>query len=154
MPSYRSTKTFGHEMGLSACFRQWRADSHCNLLHGYALSVQMVFEADTLDARNWVMDFGSFAQVKVWLATQFDHTLCVARDDPLKKELLWLGNIGAAHVLVLPAVGCEAFAEHIYYFVDEWLLGTKQAPRVRLVSVEVREHGANSAIYIGDRNEA
>ena len=35
---WRSTKTYGHEEGLSCCFRQWRAThSHCRLLHGYAL---------------------------------------------------------------------------------------------------------------------
>ncbi|SVB70610.1 uncharacterized protein METZ01_LOCUS223464, partial [marine metagenome] len=27
---YQSTKTYGNEVGLSCCFRQWRADSHCN----------------------------------------------------------------------------------------------------------------------------
>ena len=34
---YRSTKTYGNERGLSCAFRQWRADSHCNLIHGYSL---------------------------------------------------------------------------------------------------------------------
>ena len=34
---YRSSKTYGHEIGLSAAFRQWRAQSHCRLIHGYAL---------------------------------------------------------------------------------------------------------------------
>ena len=41
---WRSTKTYGHEEGLSCCFRQWRAThSHCRLLHGYALSFRLTF---------------------------------------------------------------------------------------------------------------
>ena len=50
--TYKSTKTHGHAIGLSAAFRQWRADSHCKYLHGYALAVKFVFEAGELDARD------------------------------------------------------------------------------------------------------
>ena len=53
---YISTKTYKH-LGPVA-YRQWRADSHCNLIHGYALSFHFEFESEELDARNWVMDFG------------------------------------------------------------------------------------------------
>ena len=36
---YISTKTFGHESGLSCAFRQPNAThSHCSLIHGYALA--------------------------------------------------------------------------------------------------------------------
>ncbi len=41
---YRSTKMYDHNEGLSCCFRQWRAtDSHCRLIHGYALAFKFVF---------------------------------------------------------------------------------------------------------------
>jgi hypothetical protein len=56
MTKYISTKTY-KQLGPVA-YRQWRADSHCNLIHGYAMSFHFEFEADTLDARNWVTDFG------------------------------------------------------------------------------------------------
>ena len=46
MAKYISTKTYKH-LGPVA-YRQWRADSHCNLIHGYALSFHFEFEADTL----------------------------------------------------------------------------------------------------------
>jgi 6-pyruvoyltetrahydropterin/6-carboxytetrahydropterin synthase len=39
-------KTYGHELGLSACFRQHRAKSHCRFLHGYPLSFTFTFAAD------------------------------------------------------------------------------------------------------------
>ena len=54
-----STKTYGHETGLSCAFRQPNAThSHCSLLHGYALSFKFVFGAQELDNKNWAVDFG------------------------------------------------------------------------------------------------
>ena len=57
-----STKTY-RQIGPVA-YRQWRAQSHCNLIHGYAMSFHFEFEADTLDARNWVTDFGGLKPLK------------------------------------------------------------------------------------------
>jgi 6-pyruvoyltetrahydropterin/6-carboxytetrahydropterin synthase len=146
-PKFYSTKTYGHELGLSACFRQWRADSHCNLLHGYALSIKLVFEAYQLDDRNWVMDFGGLKAVKKLLEDTFDHKLLVARDDPHLDTLTGLAGLGLADCVVLPAVGCEAFAQYIYQMVSVWMRTQKGTGGVLLRSVEVREHGANSAIF-------
>lgn len=145
---FRSTKCFGHDLGLSAAFRQWRAASHCRLVHGYALAVRFEFEADILDERNWVVDFGSFEDVKQFLREHFDHKLLVAADDPQRGTFEALGNLGLADVVVVPATGCEKFAELIYTFTKRWLV-RQHGHRVRLVSVEVKEHGANSAIYMG-----
>lgn len=147
--AYQSTKTFGHDLGLSCCFRQWRAESHCYFLHGYAVAITLVFEADELDARNWVVDFGSLKSLKGMLADTFDHKLLVAEDDPYLDELCALGALGIADVLVLPAVGCEKFAEYVYGATETWLDAKGYTPRCRLVSAEVKEHGANSAIYLG-----
>lgn len=146
-PVYQSTKTYGHEIGLSACFRQWRAESHCKLLHGYALAVRFVFESTELDIRNWVVDFGSLKSLKGWLENTFDHTMLVAEDDPLLQRFRDLESIGACRLVVVPATGCESFAELIYGATEIWLKDNGYAPRVRLCSVEVKEHGANSAIY-------
>lgn len=148
---FKSTKTYGTSLGLSCCFRQWKAkDSHCSLLHGYSIGVKLTFEAEVLDERNWVMDFGGLAEVKQFLGDTFDHTMLIAEDDPHIDEICGLAGIGVANVVVLPCVGCEAFAAHIYHFVEEWLFDRKHAPRVALASVEVFEHGANSAIYTGE----
>jgi 6-pyruvoyltetrahydropterin/6-carboxytetrahydropterin synthase len=146
--TYRSTKTYGHELGLSACFRQWRADSHCRLLHGYALAFTFTFEADELDLRNWVVDFGSLKSLKGFLEDHFDHKMLVAEDDPALEEFERLSRLGLASIRILPAVGCEAFAEYIGEVADLWLYDNGYKPRVRLVSCECREHGANSAIWI------
>lgn len=150
---YRSSKTYGHDIGLSACFRQWRADSHCRLLHGYALSIHLEFETDELDLRNWVVDFGSLKSFKQQLEDTFDHKLLVAEDDPLLEELQGLTKLGVADVLVVPATGCEAFARLVYECAQIWLRDAGYAPRVRMHHVTVREHGANSATYHCDREQ-
>lgn len=145
--SYRSTKTYGHDIGLSAAFRQWRAESHCRFVHGYALSIKLTFEADELDARNWVVDFGSLKALKGWFEDQFDHKTIIAADDP---QLGWFQEAerrGILRLSVVPAVGCEKFAEYVFEAADVWLKDAGYAPRVRIVSAEVCEHGANSAIY-------
>jgi 6-pyruvoyltetrahydropterin/6-carboxytetrahydropterin synthase len=101
-----------------------------------------------LDARNWVVDFGGLKEVKAELQSFFDHKLLVAEDDPALDLLCSLGGMGLADVVVIPAVGCEAFAKFIFDRVNLWLLHQDDVHgRVRLASVEVREHGANSAIY-------
>lgn len=148
--SYISTKQYGHEIGLSCCFRQWKAESHCNLLHGYALAVRFEFEAHALDDRNWVVDFGSLKSLKTWLEDAFDHTTLVARDDPCMLAFQQMVTMGMARVVVVEATGCEAFAKLIFEAAKAWLHDNGYSPRVWLKSVEVKEHGANSAIFTGN----
>lgn len=143
-----STKTYGHEVGLSCCFRQWRSESHCRLLHGYALAIRLEFEADVLDLRNWVVDFGGLKSFKGELENTFDHKMLVAEDDPEKELLCSLAGMGLADVVVVEATGCEAFAKLIFECAEIWLKDAGYGDRVRMRSVEVREHGANSAIYV------
>lgn len=150
---YRSTKTFGHDLGISCAFRQWRADSHCRHLHGYALSFHIVFEAEALDERNWVMDFGGLKAIKQKIMDLYDHKLLVASDDPAWGDLTYLGRLGVANVRTVQRTGCEAFAHEVFTIVEEFLHDEKHYPRVNIVSVECREHGANSAIFLGVNNE-
>ena len=105
MAKYVSTKTYTH-LGPVA-YRQWRADSHCNLIHGYALSFHFEFESDSLDSRNWVMDFGGLRPLKDLLEDWFDHTLLVADDDPDREHLLKLGELGLAKITQVEKTGCE-----------------------------------------------
>jgi 6-pyruvoyltetrahydropterin/6-carboxytetrahydropterin synthase len=142
--TYRVIKTYGNERGLSCAFRQWRADSHCRLIHGYSLGFRFTFEAKTLDDKNWVYDFGDMGFVKEFLEDNFDHILMVAFDDPRKQDLYNLDGI--AEIRELPVVGCEAFAEYVYSYVNQEV-EQQTAGRVKLVSVECFEHGANSALF-------
>ena len=145
--TFLSTKTYGPELGLSAVFRQWKANSHCNQLHGYSLGFRFTFEAKELDDRNWVMDFGGLKGLKAKLQQTFDHKLVVANDDPQFQVLLDLQEAGVADVMVVEAVGCEKFAQlaALYAQTELELLGLDK--RVKVVEVECSEHGANSAIY-------
>lgn len=144
---YLSTKFYDHSLGFSAAFRQWRAESHCRLLHGYSLAFKFIFAARDLDVRNWVVDFGGLKDVKQILEDNFDHTVVVAEDDP---EMDWFREgerRGILRLVVLPSVGCEKYAEMIHCVVEQWLVDAGYKDRCVLVSTEVREHGANSAIF-------
>jgi len=156
---YLSTKTYTHSIGLSACFRQWKAHSHCRFLHGYALEVKLTFQANELDPTNWVVDFGSLKSLKGWLEDTFDHKLLVAEDDPELERLQSLDHGGVrahtieesverqlAQVRVVPATGCEAFSRFIFEYTEQWLIDNGYSPRCTLEQVEVREHAGNSAI--------
>lgn len=143
-----STKTYGHDRGLAVAYRQWRADSHCNLVHGYALGFRFEFEADELDVRNWAVDFGSLRTLKDKLDEWFDHTLLVAADDPDFATFEDMHKRKLCRMVVVERTGCEGISKFLYDYVTEyWLPDNGYAPRVRLRRVEVMEHGANSAWY-------
>lgn len=140
--TYSSTKTYTHAEGLSCAFRQWRAESHCRFLHGYALQMKVTFKAYDLDERNWVQDFGGLKDLKEWLKGTFDHKTLVAEDDPEKALYEVLFRAGVAQVVYLENVGCEAFAKLIFDHCTE----KYNDGRVWVHQVEVSEHAGNSAI--------
>ena len=140
---YQVIKTYGNETGHSCAFRQWRANSHCNLIHGYALGFEITFEAEELDDRNWVIDFGDLGVLKKWLKEMFDHTTVVAFDDPHLELFEDLNNKNLINLRLLENVGCEAFAETVYLFCKMEF----EDDRVKVKSVRVFEHGANSAVF-------
>ena len=145
--AYYSTKTYGHNIGLSAVFRQPNADhSHCHLLHGYSLAFKFTFGCSDLDNKNWAVDFGGLKPLKAWLEDNFDHKLVLDRKDPWLVKLQELEDLGLAECRVFDGVGVEKFAEHAWRFADE-LVREMSDGRCWCESCEVSEHGANSAIY-------
>lgn len=145
---YFSTKYYGFEQGFSVAYRQWRADTHCNKLHGYALAFKLTFGAEDLDVRNWVVDFGSLRPIKEILQQNFDHTLLVAKDDPQIEVLKALGTAGLAKVIELEHLGSEQLAKLIFDFVKDWLIDEGgYGTRIWMQKVEVWETPANSASY-------
>ena len=145
--AYYSTKTYGHNIGLSACFRQPHADhSHCRFLHGYSLQFKFTFAANELDNKNWVVDFGGLKPLKAWLEDNFDHKVVLDRADPMLYKFTELENAGLAELTILDGVGVEKFAYHAWKFADN-LVRTATDGRCWCVEVECAEHGANSAIY-------
>lgn len=152
MAKYSSTKLFD---GYSACFRQWRAeDTHCKFLHGYAVSFRVWFEGE-LDYRNWVWDFGGMKRSKTkisgmspkeYFSFLLDHTTVVAIDDPYLEKFKQMDEEGIIQLRILPATGCEKFAEHLYYTINAFLKEETQN-RVKVIKVEVYENEKNSASY-------
>lgn len=143
---FESGKTYTHSIGLSCCFRQWRAQSHCKFLHGYALQVTITFRSHNLDARNWVVDFGSLKSFKGWLEDMFDHKTLVASDDPLLELYRDLNARELIQLRELPSVGMEAIAYYIYQYLEQWVKDNGYSD-VMLDCVEVKEHEANWARY-------
>lgn len=148
MTKYYSTKTYGHNIGLSAVFRQPLAHSHCKFLHGYSLAFKFTFGCSELDERNWVVDFGSLKPLKKWLEDSFDHKVVVDREDPLLYKLTELESVGLAELTLFDGVGVEKFAEHAWRYADA-LVRKMSGDRCYCVSAECAEHGANSAIFEG-----
>jgi 6-pyruvoyltetrahydropterin/6-carboxytetrahydropterin synthase len=116
------------------------------------------------------MDFGGLKEFKAWADYMFDHTLVVAEDDPMLDFFIHMNeivNVESANHLsavphergalcdlrVVPGVGCEMFAKMAYDKMAELLASGNMRypinPTVRVKSVEVFEHGANSATYEG-----
>ena len=144
MGKYQSTKII--DLG-SCAFRQPRATSHCKFVHGYRLKAKFWFEAEELDNNNWVVDFGGLKPLKKHLEHQFDHTLCIAADDPLVKEFAFLQEKGGCDLRVMEnGVGIERTAQYCHNAANEFL-SDSTGGRCRCIKVEVWEHEGNSAIY-------
>ena len=67
----------------------------------------------------------------------------------VKLSPLELNEKGLIQLVVIPHVGCEKFAEYICKQIAPQI-EVNSNERVKLMSVEVREHSGNSAIYIND----
>lgn len=150
--TFESSKTYDHNVGLSCCFRQWRAESHCRFLHGYAIKVHMIFSSTELDIRNWVVDFGSLKPIKAKLEEMYDHKTLVAKDDPELERFRTLDEYGLIQLREVDATGCEAMAHEIAKVVSTWMYTTglqkgETGKGIVLESVTASEHSGNSATY-------
>jgi 6-pyruvoyltetrahydropterin/6-carboxytetrahydropterin synthase len=139
--NFQSTKLI--ELG-SCAFRQWSASSHCRFVHGYQLKAKFWFGASHLDEKNWVVDFAGLKELKAILQQQFDHTLCIASDDPLLPLFLQLHEQKGCDLRVMEGVGIEKTAEWCFNVANDYVKKMTNN-RCWVESVEVFEHEANSA---------
>lgn len=150
---YTSTKEYHDEF--PCAYKQWRADTHCNLNHGYSFSIKFYFGANELDRRGWVIDYGGLRELKQILKDQFDHKTIIAHDDPDLPTYLELEKSGILKLTILPGMGCERIADMLYKFVNTVYipdyLGQSEAERVWCWRVEVRETQSNMAWREGHR---
>lgn len=152
---YKYTSTKEYIDAFPCAYRQWKADSHCNDVHGYSFSMRFFFGTNDLDVRNWVADYGGLKELKAFLEMQFDHKLLVAEDDPELEFFKEMERRGLAKLNILPKVGCEGLSDMLYRYVngvyipDMW--GPSEADRLWCYRVEVRETQANMAFREGHR---
>lgn len=153
--SYKFVSTKEYVDAFPCAYRQWRADSHCNKLHGYSFSMKFYFGCDDLDFRSWSADYGGLKELKEVLQSQFDHTTLVAEDDP---HLDWYKEAekrGIMKLIILPKLGCEGLADMLYEYVNEVYIptywGPGEAARLWCYRVEVRETQSNMAFREGHR---
>jgi len=152
---YKYTSTKEYIDAFPCAYRQWRADSHCNNIHGYSFSMKFYFGTNDLDVRNWAADYGGLKELKKILEDQFDHTLIVAQDDPQLETFKMLQTLSMAKIVVLPALGCESLADMLYKYINSVYIpemwGDGEAKRLWCYKVEVRETQANMAYREGHR---
>lgn len=72
------------------CYGHRLLDYHgiCKHPHGHNALVEIDVQADSLDARNMVVDFGDIKRiVKGWIDRELDHRMILRQDDPLVAAL-------------------------------------------------------------------
>jgi len=153
--TYKYVSTKEYIDAFPCAYRQWRADSHCNMNHGYSFSMKFYFGTNDLDARRWVADYGGLKELKRFLEDKFDHTTLVAADDPELEFYKQMESKGLAKLTILPALGCESLADMLYKYVNAVYIpemwGPSEADRLWCFKVEVRETQANMAYREGHR---
>jgi 6-pyruvoyltetrahydropterin/6-carboxytetrahydropterin synthase len=157
MTIYKFTSTKEYNHSFPCAYRQWRADSHCNKIHGYAFSMKFYFGTNHLDTRNWAADYGGLRELKEVLESQFDHTLLVSSDDPHLSWYKEAERLGIAKLTILPRLGCEGLADMLYKYVNGVyipdMLGESEANRLWCYRVDVRETQSNMAFREGHRED-
>ena len=145
--NYRVIKTFHPNKGVSCCFRNWRAKTHCNVVHGHDLIFEVTFESEKLDERGWIIDFGCLGSLKDLIEETFDHKTIVAQDDP---DINWYREGQARGIMALtelPQVSTEQFACWLAVRAHGVLCEMNLTDRVWVYSTRVYETGANKAEY-------
>tara|TARA_R100000329_G_scaffold127530_1_gene106220 strand:- start:1062 stop:1514 length:453 start_codon:yes stop_codon:yes gene_type:complete len=149
MALFKSKKTYTSSKGLSCCFRQFKAESHCKYLHGYSLGISVEFQATELDDKNWVVDFGGLKNLEKEFKQYFDHKTLIDKNDPHIEWFETGQDLGLLDLVILEdGVGCEMFAYKIYKITKEWLENSKFHGRCDITKIEVKEHDSNSVIYL------
>ncbi len=149
MQKFTSTKLL---RGYPCTHRQWKAESHCRFVHGYSRDFYFEFACKELTKEGWVVDFGSFRDIKAWLSHMFDHTFLASHDDPALSHFKQLDKEGIIQLRQLPNAGMEGTAQFVFDHVSK-MIDEMTGGRAWVTKVEVRENEKNSA-YLEDENPA
>lgn len=144
--TYTMVKTYNN---YPCSHRQWRDKGHCAYIHGYSRSFSFTFTAQTLDDCGWVLGFQHLKPLKEHLEEMFDHTMLIAKDDPMMQHFIVLQELGIVNLRILDSVGMEGSAQYLYDYCNQWLSTVRDFDDrlVRCVAVEARENDKNAAVY-------
>jgi len=148
MGIYLATKTYAHNDGLSCCYRQWRATDNRARLHGYNLSIKMVFECHHLDDSFQTVDLATIAPIDDWVRNQFHNTTLIAADDPELDTFRALADKGVIDLRIVEATTVEKFAASLLVFAKQWMESTGLLTRATIRSVECSEHDGLTGLYV------
>jgi 6-pyruvoyltetrahydropterin/6-carboxytetrahydropterin synthase len=124
-------------------------------VHGYGRTVKIVFAADSLDAKGWVVDFGGLRGFKSWLEGQWDHRTLISSEDPHLELFYELHEKKIIDLNVMDATkghgpGIEQSCKFIFDYLNP-LIEQQSNGRCWVHSIEIWEHENNSAIYINEK---
>jgi len=89
-------------------------EGKCRVPHGHNGVVEIELQAEALDRRGMVYDFGEIKDaVKAWLDRELDHRMLLRADDPLAAILK---DMGEPCLLMKENPTAEAIARLIYEF--------------------------------------
>ena len=145
MGRYVSTITFEHNDSLKCVARDYESDTD-PVLRGYSLDVKLVFESLELDTNFTNVPSLVIQDIKTYLKDNFHCALIVGEDDPQREDLEKLSQLGLAHVKIRPYVSLEKFAEYIFFWIELYL--AENNLRLKIKTVEVREHAGRTALFI------
>lgn len=140
------TKTYAD---IPFAHRQHRHDGHCRLIHGHNWSLTLTFGCREPDENGFVVDFGKLKYLKDWITQNLDHACVFNRDDPLREQLLAVGDATAWKPYVVDSCSCEGLAQHLFEVFDP-LVREHTNGRAYLLEVAVIEDSKNSGAYRSD----
>lgn len=145
---YRIAQTFTIESGHILS----KHPGKCRFPHGHSRTIQVVFAADRLDARDMVCDFKTVEHLLRHFCSAWDHAICLNTDDP---NFHFFEQHYGERVIAFPHADptSEVMARVIFDEVKRALAATNPGaeypitPHVRLERVRVTETGANWAEF-------
>lgn len=129
----------------------------CRFPHGHTRKVELVLEADELDACGMVCDFKIIKQAVGEAIDRYDHAMCMNTDDPMfpvLKASYGERVIGFDHVDPTTEVLAKTFFDQCSDLLDAYRKHSdskfKLASGVRLIRVRVWETSSSWAEYQAD----
>lgn len=140
---YRICKIFSVESGHILS----KHPGNCRFPHGHSRRVEVVLEADSLDANDMVCDFKRVSALIKAFIEQFDHAMCVNTSDP--QYAFYRATYARVVAFEDEDPTSELMARVVFKQMKEALRTDPDEPvrRVRLVRIRMHETATSWAEY-------